>query len=222
IVTRLCLDRLKSARAQRELYVGPWLPEPVLGLDGGLAAPNAGDDVALDISYAVMRSLERLSPAERAAFFLHDLWDMSFEEIGETLQRTPDSSRKLASRARISLAQEKQRFKPSALDLDRFLATFRQAASSGDVSGLKALFAADAEYIADGGGKVLAALNVIAGADNIARFLVGIAQKVGTTLDIRFEHELVNGEPGLILRINGQLDQSIAFDLDPDGRFRTV
>lgn len=222
IVTRLCLDRLKSARVQREHYVGPWLPEPVLGMEGGAMEVQMGDETALDISYAVMRVLERLSPAERAAYFLHDLWDLAFEEIAETLNRTPEACRKLASRARVSLAEEKQRFKPSHGDLDRFLVTFRQATSSGDVTALKAMFASDAEYISDGGGKALAALNIIQGPDNIARFLVGVAQKVGPDREIRFDHATVNGGPGLILRLDGALDQTIAFDLDADGRFRTV
>jgi len=222
IVTRLCLDRLKSARTQREHYVGPWLPEPVLGMEGGAMEMKMGDGAALDISYAVMRVLERLSPAERAAYFLHDLWELSFEEIAETLNRTPEACRKLASRARASLAQEKQRFKPSHGDLDRFLVIFRQATASGDVSALKAMFAGDAEFISDGGGKARAALNIIHGADNVARFLVGVAQKVGAGRETRFEHATVNGSPGLVMRLDGDIDQSIVFDLDADGRFRTV
>lgn len=215
IVTRLCLDRLKSAQMQRETYIGPWLPEPMLEV-------SDADEAALDISYAVMRTLERLSPAERAAFFLHDLWDLSFDEIAATLQRTPEACRKLASRARVSLAQERQRFNPSPADLDRFLATFREATATGDASLLKAMFAADAEYISDGGGKVPAAFNIIKGHDAIARLLLGIANKLGPTADIRAEHVLINNVPGLLLHIKGKLDQAVSVDIDADGLFRTV
>jgi RNA polymerase sigma-70 factor (ECF subfamily) len=217
IVTRLCLDRLKSAQVQRETYVGPWLPEPVLETDNGFA-----DEAALDISYAVMRVLERLSPAERAAFFLHDLWDISFDEIAETLQRSPEACRKLASRARTSLMQERQRFRPTPADLDRFLATFRQAAVTGDVSGLQALFARDAEYISDSGGNVPAALNILKGNETIARFLLGIAAKLGPRINFRADHALINGAPGLILHIDGTPDQTMAFDLDEAGRLLHV
>lgn len=222
IVTRLCLDRLKLARVQREHYVGPWLPEPVLDMEGGALELQMADDAALDISYAVMRVLERLTPAERAAYFLHDLWDMSFDEIAETLNRTPDACRKLASRARVSLAQEKRRFTPSHSDLDRFLVIFREATASGDVTALKALFAHDAEYISDGGGKAKAALNILHGADNVARFLVGVRQKVGSDRSLSFEHAMINGSPSLIMHLDGMVDQSIAFDIDEDGLFRTL
>lgn len=217
IVSRLCLDRLKSAQRQRESYTGPWLPEPVI--DETVAVEP---DAAFDISYAVMRTLERLSPAERAAFFMHDLWDISFDEIAVTLGRSPEACRKLASRARSNLLQERQRFRPSAADLDRLLSTFQQASATGDATLLKALFAADAEYIADGGGKVVTALNVIKGNDAIARLMVSLARKREKTAEVRMKRAMINGQLGLLVFLDGKLDHTMSVDLDEAGLFRTV
>ena len=217
IVTRLCLDRLKSARHRREVYVGEWLPEPVVG------EPAAGEgDTALDISFAVMRALERLSPAERAAFFLHDLWDLPFEEVGEVLARSPEACRKLASRARRNLTDARQRFKPSALDVERLADALKVSVETGDPGVLKAMLAADAELVTDGGGKVLAARNVIHGADAVARFLVGVASKSSVLGEVVVTHADINDAPGMLVLIGGVLDQTFAFDLDEAGLVRAI
>ncbi|MBO6717755.1 MAG: RNA polymerase sigma factor SigJ [Rhizobiaceae bacterium] len=218
IVTNLCLDRLKSARARRETYVGPWLPEPIAGEAPG---PDEAGDAALDISFGVMRSLERLSPQERAALFLHDLFDLTFEEIGETLHRSPAACRQMAVRARTALKSSKQRFKPSTEDVDRFVARLTQTLQTGDLEPLKALLAADVEFISDGGGKVSAARNVVAGADNVARLLLGLARKRDIE-DIDPRPVAINGAPGLLLVIGGYLDQTMSFGLDADGRISAI
>jgi RNA polymerase sigma-70 factor, ECF subfamily len=217
IVTRLCLDRIKSARARRETYVGPWLPEPATGD----AFVEAGDS-ALDISFAVMRVLERLSPAERAAYFLHDLWGFSFEEVADALHRSPAACRKLASRARAALASEAPRFQPDAKQVDRLAEAFRASVESGDPAMLKALLAEEAELIADGGGKVLAALNIITGADAVSRFLTGVTAKAASVSTIEMRAAVINGAPGLVALIDGGLDQTFTFDLDAEGRVRTI
>lgn len=217
IVTRLCLDRIKSARARRESYVGPWLPEPAVG-----EAFIEASDSALDISFAVMRVLERLSPAERAAYFLHDLWGFSFEEVADTLQRSPAACRKLASRARAALGSEATRFQPDLSQVERLADAFRTSVETGDPVALKALLAEEAELISDGGGKVLAALNIIAGADAVSRFLFGVAGKAVKVATVELQVAVINGAPGLVVLIDGSVDQTLTFDLDANGSVRTI
>jgi len=217
IVTRLCLDRAKSAEARKLDYVGAWLPEPAAG-----EAFDAADDHSLDISFAVMRTLENLSPAERAAFFLHDLWELSFDEIGATLSRSPAACRKLASRARVSLAQARQRFHPDAEHLARFVETFRTAVERGDPAPLKALLASDAELVTDGGGKKTAALNVLHGADAVARFLIGAARKNVDIGEVGGYPATINDAPGLVITIAGEIDQTLSFDADAEGMISAI
>lgn len=211
IVTRLCLDRAKSAARRREVYVGEWLPEPA---GDAFEAPNDG---ALDISFAVMRTLEQLSPGERAAYFLHDLWDMSFDEIAPVLARSPATCRQLASRARQRLADARARFHPSREEIDRLVEAFRTSVETGDPTHLKALLAAQVEFVSDGGGKAIAARNVLRGAEAVSRFLMGVAGKnAGSTLSLR--HVVVNDHPALLVLLDGIVDQTFAFDLDPHGQ----
>ena len=153
-VTRLCLDQLKSARRKRETYVGPWLPEPVL-------EEEADEDVTLPL----MLALERLSPLERAAFLLHDVFGIGFEEISATLQREPAACRQLAARARGHVREARPRFK---VEKDRGLEiaeAFFAASRSGDMAALGAMLAADVTVHADGGGKRPAAMEPIVGLD---------------------------------------------------------
>lgn len=217
IVTRLCLDRLKSARARRLDYIGEWLPEPATG-----EAFEAPDDRALDISFAVMRTLENLSAAERAAFILHDIWDLPFEEIAPTLSRSPAACRKLASRARMALTEARKRFAPSAEDVARFLETFRMAMESNSPEPIKALLAEDAELISDGGGKALAARNVVAGREAVSRFLFGIGAKYRPGGVVEIAVAIINDAPGLVMRVDGKAEQTFGFDLDATGALRTV
>lgn len=220
VVTRLCLDRLKSAERRRETYVGPWLPEPMVERAGS-AEPETGD-AALDISYAVMRALERLSPLERAALFLHDLYDVPFEEIAETIGRTPAACRKLASRARKAIGETRPRFRPSEAEIDRFVAAFVEAARSGDAAAFGRLLADHVELISDGGGKASAALNVLVGNDRIARLLAGIALKNPHPDDTRFEIVTINGAPALAVYLAGRLEQTMSFDLDAERRIAGI
>lgn len=211
IVTRLCLDRAKSAARRREVYLGEWLPEPAGD------AFEAPDDRALDISFAVMRVLEQLTPGERAAYFLHDLWDMSFNEIAGVLARSPAACRQLASRARQRLAEARARFHPSKADIDRLVEAFRVSAETGDLASLKALLAEEVEFVSDGGGKALAARNVIRGTEPVSRFLIGIAGKTaGAELGLR--HVVINDHPALLILLDGVVDQTFAFDLDAAGK----
>jgi RNA polymerase sigma-70 factor (ECF subfamily) len=218
IVTNLCLDRLKSAQVRRETYVGPWLPEPIAGAALG---PDEAGNAALDISFGVMRALERLTPQERAALFLHDLFDLTFDEIAETLHRSPAACRQMAVRARAALKSSKQRFKPSPDDVNRFVARFTETVQTGDLEPLKTLLASDVEFISDGGGKVSAALNVVTGSEHVAKLLFGLARKVDMS-QVATRPATINGAPGLLLVIGGQLDQTMSFGLDAAGHISAI
>ena len=218
IVTNLCLDRLKSAQARRERYVGPWLPEPLVEAAGTVEA----DDAALDISFGVMRALERLSPLERAALFLHDLYELSFEEVGETLKRSPAACRQMASRARRSLREGSARYQPSEADVARFVAGFAETARTGDIGPLKQLLSADVDFVSDGGGKATAALNVVSGADKVARFLLGLARKRAARSDVSIQPAAINGGPGLVVHVGGRLDHTMAFSVDARGAISAI
>ncbi len=215
IVTNLCLDRLKAAQARRERYVGPWLPEPLV--EAASAFDTDTNDAALDISFGVMRALERLSPLERASLFLHDLYDLSFEEVAETLKRSPAACRQMASRARRSLKEGSARFQPSEADVARFVASFAETARTGDIGPLKRLLAEDVDFVSDGGGKATAALNVVSGADKVARFLLGLARKRTSGMAVSVLTAAINGGPGLIVHVDGRLDHTMAFSVDRAG-----
>ncbi len=220
VTTRLCLDRLKSARAQRETYIGPWLPEPVP--DADRMSPEAATALADDLSFALLLTLERLSPAERAAFLLHDVFDTPFPEIAETLQRSEAACRQLASRARRAVRRDHVRQPASDEQHLALLQRFVAALGQGDVAGLSDLLTEDAVAYADGGGVRLAALRPILGARNIARFYVGIAGKVarrGTQAEIR--PKVLNGRPALLVHLDGELDQALSIEVSA-GRISRV
>jgi RNA polymerase sigma-70 factor, ECF subfamily len=219
VVTRLCLDQLKSARAQRESYVGPWLPEPVVD-DAALAAETASD-YAHDLSVALMLTLERLSPLERAAFLLHDVFDMGFAEIASALGRSEAACRQLAARARTHVHSARPRFPAAADEGARLAEAFRAAAASGDAAALARLLAEDAVLYTDGGGKRPAALNPIHGADKIARLLAALARKAAPAEEWRFRPARINGAPGYILAEPDGAKQTVAFDVQ-DGRITAV
>jgi RNA polymerase sigma-70 factor (ECF subfamily) len=224
--TRICLDLLRSARARREQYVGPWLPEPVV--DTTELAPDAQTELAEDLSIALLLALDRLSPLERAAFLLHDVFDCSFTEVASALDRSEAACRQLASRARTHVREARPRDESVARDRAgaattkhaELVSAFVDAARSGDLDALMSILAEDARLVADGGGKVQAALNVIEGADDIARFIMRVGAKglpEGTTL--RFGP--VNGLPGVIAYSPDGNVQTVAFEFE-DNRIRTI
>lgn len=217
IVANLSLDRLRSARARRETYVGPWLPEPIVGQ----AEPETAD-AALDISFSVMRALERLSPLERATLFLHDLYDVPYDEIAQTLQRTEAACRQLAARARKRLRADAPRFQAREADIARYVAGFSAAMQAGDVEPLKRVLSEDCEFVSDGGGKAMAALNVIRGRDAVARFILGVARKNLDLATLVVEPATVNGGPGLILREAAGPPQVMGFAIDGAGDIAAV
>ena len=223
--TRICLDVLKSARARREEYVGPWLPDPVV--DTSALAPDAQTELAEDLSVALLLALEHLSPLERAAFLLHDVFDYSFAQIADALGRNEAACRQLATRARTHVRENRpaaiaRTALPHALDPKHaeLLSAFVTATRTGDLDRLTRLLAADARVVTDGGGKVAAALNVIEGAGRAAAFLVGATRK-GWRDDFSLRFETVNGQPGVVIDSPRGVVQTNAFDIQ-DGVIKTI
>ncbi|HEY6729381.1 MAG TPA: sigma-70 family RNA polymerase sigma factor [Polyangiaceae bacterium] len=214
LVTRLCLDQLKSARARRETYVGPWLPEPVL--DTQELTAEAMTELAQDVSVALMLALERLSPVERAAFLLHDVFGYDHPEIAEMLGKSAAACRKLAERARVHVRGSRTRTQPTEEQCSRVIDAFLHAVTRGDATVLGEVLVADAVFYSDGGGRVPAATNPIHGRDRIVRFVLGVAAKAppGST---SVKLAKLNGMPGFLLFREGDLVQATAFELGTDG-----
>ena len=211
IVTRLCLDRLKSAKAQREIYVGPWLPEPVFDTEG--LSAEAATELADDLSFALLLALDRLSPLERAAFLLHDIFEMPFSQIAPMIDRTEPACRQLATRARRAVRDARPVPAATPDNHARLLTAFIEAVGSGDVSRLAGLLREDAVAVTDGGGRKAAALNPIMGADKVARLFISLAGK-NIDRDIRIEPTMINGTVGALLYMDGELDHTLTIAID--------
>lgn len=213
IVTRLCLDRLKSARATREIYVGPWLPEPVADTDA--LSPHAATEFADDLSFALLLALERLSPLERAAFLLHDVFDAPFSDVAQTLGRSEAAVRQLAARARKAVRDERPPRAAASDAHERLLGAFLAALTEQNADSLKAVLCEDVVVLTDGGGRKPAALNPIRGADRAARFYLGLLRKYGAR-GVRMEAQPMrfNGALGLAIFLNGALDQVLTIESD--------
>jgi RNA polymerase sigma-70 factor, ECF subfamily len=213
IVTRLCLDRLKSARAHREIYVGPWLPEPVF--DAEALAADTATELADDLSYALLLALDRLTPLERAAFLLHDVFDRPFAEVAAMLERTEVSCRQLATRARRAVRDARPAPAAAPDRHAQLLNAFSEAVASGDVSRLAGLLREDAIAVTDGGGRKSAALNPIVGADKVARFFIALAAK-NAGRSVRIEPAMINGAVGALLYMDGEVDHTFSMAIDGD------
>ncbi|MGE5512027.1 MAG: sigma-70 family RNA polymerase sigma factor [Bacteroidota bacterium] len=209
-VTRICLDQLKSARRQRETYVGPWLPDPIV-------EEKQEDDVTLPL----MLALERLSPLERAAFLLHDVFGLEFEEVATTIQRDPAACRQLASRARRHVREARPRFQMERQRGLEIAEAFFAASRSGDMKALGAMLAADVSVHADGGGKRPAATKPIIGFEAVMKahaYLAALFRKNGSKL---VRAGFVNGLPGFVtLEADGEL-QTTALDIE-DGKIAAI
>jgi RNA polymerase sigma-70 factor, ECF subfamily len=194
-VSRLALDALGSARARRERYVGPWLPEPLVE-DASAADP--ADRVTLDesVSMALLVVLERLSPAERTSFVLHEVFGLPFEEVGSVVGRSPAAVRQLAARAREHVRRGRPRFPPTAAEQRELVAAFAAACQQGDLERLVSLLDPGVVWRADGGGKVSAAHPVERGARQVARVVLAFARRPPRSVGL----VTVNGAPGLVLR----------------------
>jgi RNA polymerase sigma-70 factor, ECF subfamily len=214
VVARLALDRLGSARARRETYVGPWLPEPLASDDD-----DPADRVTLDetVSYALLVVLEQLSPAERTAFVLHDVFDVPFGDVAEVVGRTPEAVRQLASRARRHVKREGPRFGASHAEHDRTVRAFAHAAAEGDFEGLVAVLDPDVVWTSDGGGRAKVVLSPLLGGARVARIWAALSRKfVREPIEIT-----LNGRLGLVVPTEDGLRAALSFVVG-DGRITRI
>jgi RNA polymerase sigma-70 factor (ECF subfamily) len=211
ITTRLCLNRLRTLGRQRETYVGPWLPEPLL------TAPDVAEDVELaeSVSTAMLLVLETLTPTERAVFVLREVFDVGYDEIAAAVDKSPAAVRQIAHRARSHVNARRPRVEVSQEDTRRVLATFHEAVETGDLQRLLDVLAPDVVMLSDGGGVKQAALRPIVGAEKVVRWFVGVAGRAPGP--VVAEDVLVNGAPGLRLTAGGELDTVATMKIE-DGR----
>lgn len=219
IVTRLCLDRMKSARARRETYVGAWLPEPlVASLDTGEPEGDDSDELTLTL----MLALERLSPLERAAFLLHDVFGVALGEVAGTLERDPAAVRQLAVRARRHIHAARPRYAVGRAEADRLAQAFFAASRDGDLAALTALLADDVLIRSDGGGKVVAFRNPIRGIDRVLRLYAGLRKKFAGAPPVQAVRTItIDGLPGYIGYDRGNILQTTALEIR-DGRIAAI
>jgi RNA polymerase sigma-70 factor, ECF subfamily len=195
VVTRLSIDQLRSARARRETYVGPWLPEPIV-------TESRPDDES--VSMALLVTLERLNPVERAVFLLHDVFDYGYDEIAEIVGKTRENCRQLALRARRHVEARRTRFETSREQREKLAMRFFEAIRDGDLDGLVTLLAEDAVATGDGGGKAAARTTPLRGGEKVARFMLGLG-RLGERRAYTTELAELNGEPGAIFREDGEV-----------------
>ena len=212
VVTRLCLDQLKSARHRRETYIGPWLPEPVV------AAPEEEVD---DVTLPLMIALERLSPLERAAFLLHDVFGVGFEEIAETIGRVPAACRQLASRARTHVRAARPRFHMPKERGVEIAAAFFAASRAGDMQKLQSLLAQDVIAYADGGGKLHTTRHPIVGFDKVMRLHAALARGFARNMSRIVRYGFINGLPGFVSIERDDTLQTTALEI-ADGRIVAI
>ncbi len=200
VVTRLSIDRLRKASVEREKYIGPWLPEPLLT---DYTNPEEQLEKASDLSMAFLVLLERLAPVERAAFLLHDVFDCAYPVIASILRKSESACRQVVHRARERVRSEQPRFKATEEQRRSLITKFMAAANASDEVGLLSLFKEDATLMSDGGGIVNAARRIVSGRRRIARLFALLKKKLGH----RFQQRVVsiNGEPGLLTFIDGAL-----------------
>jgi RNA polymerase sigma-70 factor (ECF subfamily) len=214
IVTRLCIDHLRSAERTRMEYPGPWLPEP-------LAEPNQESaELASSLTMAFLVVLEQLAPTERAVFLLREIFDFDFDEIARSIGKSEANTRQILRRARGRLRDARPRFSASRRESEHIARHFRHACATGDVHELMAVLHADATLVSDGGGKAAAATRPVLGADRVAKFMLGYAGKLRWS-ESDFELVMINGDPGLLLRHPIAGNGTYSFDI-VDGRIRTI
>lgn len=208
--SRLAIDRLRRLKAERQAYVGPWLPEPIVS---PAPPPDAHLDLADDLSIAFLALLERLAPDERAAFLLHDVFDVGYAEIAAVLDRTEAACRQVVHRARDRVRGERKRFDVDETAKVHMLEQFMAALEARDEQALLNLFAPDATWTADGGGRTAAAPHPVAGAERIAKLVLGLREKFWAA-DRTVEIAAINGEPGLRIRDGNRLTAAMSIATD--------
>ncbi|MGB6087536.1 sigma-70 family RNA polymerase sigma factor [Parvibaculum sp.] len=218
-VARLGIDQLRSARARRETYVGPWLPEPILEFSESEPTPEERLSLADDISMALLHMLERLSPEERAAFLLHDAFDYGYDELAAILGKSEAACRQTVSRARRRVREDHPRFDTNVQEHHRLATAFGNAIANADPQALINCLSEDVVLYSDGGGKALAALNPLYGPDHVSRFFFGILKKRPQNLQPR--PAIVNGLPGFVIMEEGEIQTTLSFGIS-EGRISTI
>ena len=210
VVTRLSIDRLRAAKVQREHYVGTWLPEP--WLTDSPATPEQLLERVDSLSVAFLALLERLTPEARAAFLLREVFETDYDEVARVLGKSEAACRQLVHRARTQLRDERPRFPVDRGAQERLLQGFAQAAMKGDLQALKAMLAEDVELVGDGGGKVPNFDKVLRGRERLAHLYFAVARRAGPRLQMVLAE--VNGTPGLLRYVDGQLESVQSFETD--------
>jgi len=216
VTTRLAIDRLRSAQARREVYVGAWLPEPLVVSDPSLE-PAALVEAAERLSMAFLVMLERLSPVERAVLLLREVFGYDYDRVAEIVERSEANCRQIMARARVRVREERPRFEASPQRRDELVRCFFEACRSGDLAGLEKVLAEDITFVGDGGGQGQALRAPVDGRRRVARFLLGLF-RVATARGARAEPVLVNGAPGArVFGPDGHVAAVFALDLDDEG-----
>jgi len=210
VVTRLSIDRLRAAKVQREHYIGAWMPEPTL--TGGPDTPEQLLERADNISVAFLAVLERLAPEARAAFLLREVFDADYDEVARTLGKSEAACRQLVHRAKTQVQEARPRFQVPRETHQRLLRAFADAAARGSLQDLKALMAEDVELIGDGGGKVQSFSKVLRGSQRLAQLYFALWRRMGAA--VRMELVEINGEPGLLRFLDGQLESAQTFEIE--------
>jgi RNA polymerase sigma-70 factor (ECF subfamily) len=207
VLTRLCIDRLRSAKTEREAYTGTWLPEPLV--TPGPLSPDRTVELASDISIAFLTVLERLAPEERAAFLLHEVFDFDYSEISKIIGKNQAACRQIVRRAKHRVREDRPRFSVNREAHGQLLEKFIEAASSGQREQIVNLLADEVRVTADGGSKVSSFRKVLQGSDRVARLYAGLSRKFAG----RFVYRLaeINGEPGLLRYVDGKLESAQSF-----------
>lgn len=216
-VTRLAIDRLRSSKADREAYVGWWLPEPLVELDDN--TPERALELAGDVSMAFMWVLERLSPDERAAFLMRQVFDSDYADIARVLEKSEPACRQLVHRAQARIQQERPRFRVSGDAHRALLASFMQAAGTGDLAAMRSMMSDEVQLVSDGGGKVRSFMRVLRGAGRVAGVFWSVEHRWPG--QVTYRPALVNGEPGLLRYVEGKLESAQSFIVD-EGRIVAV
>jgi len=220
-VTRIAIDRLRSAQHRRETYVGPYLPEPLVA-DDPAAQPETAAELADSLTFAFLVMLDELSPVERAVLLLHDVFGYTFDEVATMVDSSPAACRQLASRTRRKLDHEREALRrPDEAREQELVTQLLATIATGDIDEVMHLLAPDVVLLSDGGALRHAARRPVVGPDRVARLLVNLAKRV-LTADVEIRAVQVNGEPGLLFVLDGHPDNVLSFSFAPDGRARRL
>ncbi|MEQ1752791.1 MAG: RNA polymerase sigma factor SigJ [Micropepsaceae bacterium] len=219
VIVRLCLDRIRKSRAAREIYVGPWLPEPVITIEGGQISSESTESLAQDLSLGLLHVLERLGPEERAAFILREAFDSSYADIAATLGKSEPAVRQLVSRARERVRAARPKFEPRPEVHQKLLGQFMSAVAAGSTGQLLSIFRPDIQLVSDGGGKRPAALRIVSSPEEVARLILHLASAKGGPSDIT--PVTLNGLPSLWFRDGQGFETVVQLDV-ADGLIHSI